>query len=108
MIAQVLPVSLFIPVLATLKLLNVDDLVPKELVNQAKNQAKYKPVASLAWKEKDSGNKWTKYILVRLYYLCLISCFPLVFNPVAGFYPVPICTNLEPIKLINTTVCAII
>ena len=40
-IAQVLPVSLFIPVLATLKHLNVDDLVPKELVNQAQ-------VASLA------------------------------------------------------------
>ena len=39
-IAQVLPVSLFIPVLATLKHLNVDDLVPKELVNQAQVKPK--------------------------------------------------------------------
>ena len=39
--SQVQPVSLFIPVLGTLKHLNVDDLVSKELVNQAQ-------VASLA------------------------------------------------------------
>ena len=54
-IAQVLPVSLFMPVLDTIKLLTVDDLVPKELVNQAKYKTRSKP----SLKEKDSGNKWT-------------------------------------------------
>ena len=62
--AQVLPVSLFMPVLDTIKLLTVDDLVPKELVNQAKNQAKYKTRSKPSLKEKDSGNK-RPYILVR-------------------------------------------
>ena len=61
-IAQVLPVSLFMPVLDTIKLLTVDDLVPKELVNQAKNQAKYKTRSKPSLKEKDSGNKSPKFV----------------------------------------------
>ena len=46
--AQVPLVSLSMPVLDTIKLLTVDDLVPKELVNQPKYQAKYNTRSKLA------------------------------------------------------------
>ena len=40
------------PVLDTIKLLTVDDLVPKELVNQPKYQAKYNTRNKPSLKEK--------------------------------------------------------
>ena len=54
--AQVLPVSLSMPVLDTIKLLTVDDLVPKESPRSWSTNPSTKPsttpVASLSLKEK--------------------------------------------------------
>jgi len=57
--AQVLPVSLSMPE----KLLTVDDLVPKELVNQLKYQAKYNTRSKPKLEGEDSGNK-RPYVIV--------------------------------------------
>ena len=91
--AQVLPVSLSMPVLDTIKLLTVDDLVPKELVNQPKNQAKYKTRSKPSLKEKDSGISQS-YLIVSN-----ICFFPLVLNPF--WIVLPLCCMYEPLELLN-------
>ena len=84
--AQVLPVSLSMPE----KLLTVDDLVPKELVNQPKYQAKYNTRSQPKLEGEDSGNKRPRIIVSN------IALFTLVLNPFLDkFYPVP-CVYVQP------------
>ena len=82
------------PMLDTMKLLTVDDLVPKELVKQPKNQAKYNTRS----KPKPEGE--TLVISDPDNCVSNIALFTLVLNPFLDkFYLVPM-YNLDLIKLI--------